>query len=106
MKLREYLKADFLPIGLNGNSLLPRWLKCEIVDGVVYMWGIPKPNDDRHFAVRFIDQMEFTVESFMINISSKKDVLAALKRQKTKGETMVSSLASRMNKLFMTEKVV
>lgn len=55
MKLREYLKSDFLPIGLNGNSLLPRWLKCEIVDGVVYMWGIPKPNDDRHFAVRFID---------------------------------------------------
>lgn len=50
--------------------------------------------------------MEFTVESFMININSKKDTLAALRRQKTKGGTFTSSLASRMNKFFMSDKVV
>jgi len=70
MKLRGYLKSDLLPIGLNENSSLPRWLKCEVIDGVVYMWGIPKPNDDRQFVVQFIDKMAFTVKSFMVIVKS------------------------------------
>lgn len=72
MKLRGILKFNFSPIALNGNYKLPKWLKCEVVDGIIYIWGTPKFRDDINFTVRIINEMEFTVKSYKIIENIKK----------------------------------
>lgn len=41
-------------------------MKCEIIDGVVYMWGTPQLNDETDFVIRFMNENDITVWSFFV----------------------------------------
>lgn len=73
MLLRNILMRESKPIELNGNSPLPRWLNCDISDGVCYMWGIPNKRDDPEIKIRVIDDALLVIESFKIVIQKNND---------------------------------
>ena len=53
--LQKFLKLDYKKIGLTENRRLPKWLNCEIIDSVIYFWGVPKRNDEPEIQIRIID---------------------------------------------------
>jgi len=55
LPVRRLLKQDYQPIGLAGNSLLPKWLNCDIIDGTINIWGVPGIFDDSNIQIRIID---------------------------------------------------
>ncbi|KAL4454313.1 hypothetical protein ABPG74_012270 [Tetrahymena malaccensis] len=71
MGFRRLLKDDYRPIGLSINNPLPKWLNCEIVDGVIHIWGIPKAKDEPEILIRIVNEMQFTICSFLIIIKDK-----------------------------------
>lgn len=73
MNLKIFLMRESKPIELDGNCPLPRWLNCDIRDGLCYMWGIPSPSDEPEIAIRVIDDGLLLIESFRIIIQSNND---------------------------------
>jgi hypothetical protein len=55
MFIRKMFKKDYKKIGLHQNNPLPKWLNCEIIDGIIFMWGTPKLNDEPEILIRIID---------------------------------------------------
>ena len=53
--IQKFLKLDYKKIGLTENRRLPKWLNCEIIDSVIYLWGVPKRNDEPEIQIRIID---------------------------------------------------
>lgn len=45
---------------------LPKWLNCEIIDGNIYLWGVPKFNDEPEILIRIYDNSDFVVYSYFI----------------------------------------
>ncbi|EAS04253.3 MFS transporter (macronuclear) [Tetrahymena thermophila SB210] len=72
MGFRRLLKDDYRPIGLSINNPLPKWLNCEIIDGVIHIWGIPKAKDEPEILIRIVNELQFTVFSFLIIIKDKE----------------------------------
>ena len=69
--LMKLLKMDYKKIGLNQIQPLPKWLNCEIVDGNIYLWGIPKFNDEPELLIRIYDHRQFVVYSYFIIIQDE-----------------------------------
>ncbi|KAL4472026.1 hypothetical protein ABPG72_007075 [Tetrahymena utriculariae] len=72
LTLRKILKDDYRRIGLTINNPLPKWLNCEIMDGIIHIWGIPKAKDEPEIQIRIMNEYLFPVFSFTILIKDKE----------------------------------
>ncbi|KAL4446483.1 hypothetical protein ABPG74_001224 [Tetrahymena malaccensis] len=72
LTLRKVLKDDYRKIALTINNPLPKWLNCEIMDGIIHIWGIPKAKDEPEIQIRIINEFLLPVYSFIILIKDKE----------------------------------
>ncbi|KAL4500462.1 hypothetical protein ABPG72_003413 [Tetrahymena utriculariae] len=72
MCFRRLIKDDYRPIGLSIHNPLPKWLNCEIIDGVIHIWGVPKAKDEPEILIRIVNEISFTICSFLIIIKDKE----------------------------------
>ncbi|EAR90810.2 hypothetical protein TTHERM_00141180 (macronuclear) [Tetrahymena thermophila SB210] len=70
--LKRFLKANYSPIGLNQNNPLPQWLNCQIINGIIHIWGTPKINDEPEILIKIVDQLTFTILSYHLMIKDKE----------------------------------
>ncbi|KAL4506674.1 hypothetical protein ABPG72_000245 [Tetrahymena utriculariae] len=70
--LKKFLKANYSPIGFNENNPLPQWLNCQIINGIIHIWGTPKINDEPEILIKIVDQLTFTILSFHLTIKDKE----------------------------------
>ncbi|KAL4459826.1 hypothetical protein ABPG74_003352 [Tetrahymena malaccensis] len=79
--LSKFFKAHYSPIGLIQNNPLPKWLNCQLIDDVIYLWGTPQDNDEPEILIRVVDQFHFTIMSFFIFIKDQDGVFLNDKQQ-------------------------
>ncbi|EAR90813.2 MFS transporter, putative (macronuclear) [Tetrahymena thermophila SB210] len=79
--LAKFFKAHYSPIGLIQNNPLPKWLNCQLIDDVIYLWGTPQDNEEPEILIRVIDQFHFTIMSFFIFIKDQDGVFLNDKQQ-------------------------
>ncbi|EAR97574.2 MFS transporter (macronuclear) [Tetrahymena thermophila SB210] len=72
LTLKKMLKDDYRKIELTINNPLPKWLNCEIIDGIIHIWGIPKAKDEPEIQIRIINEFLLPVYSFNILIKDKE----------------------------------
>ncbi|EDK31886.2 MFS transporter, putative (macronuclear) [Tetrahymena thermophila SB210] len=80
--LAKFFKAHYSPIGLIQNNPLPKWLNCQLIDDVIYLWGTPQDYDEPEILIRVIDQFHFTIMSFFIYIKDQDGIFLNDKQQK------------------------
>ncbi|KAL4506673.1 hypothetical protein ABPG72_000244 [Tetrahymena utriculariae] len=79
--LAKFFNAHYSPIGLIQNNPLPKWLNCQLIDDVIYLWGTPQDNDEPEILIRVIDQFYFTIMSFFIFIKDQDGIFLNDKQQ-------------------------
>ncbi|KAL4511966.1 hypothetical protein ABPG72_012811 [Tetrahymena utriculariae] len=72
--LKKFFKANYSPIGLNQNNPLPKWLNCQIINGIIHIWGTPKSNDEPELLIKIFDQLTFTILSYHLYIKDKEGI--------------------------------
>ncbi|KAL4506675.1 hypothetical protein ABPG72_000246 [Tetrahymena utriculariae] len=95
--LKKFLKANYNPIGLKQNNPLPYWLHCQIISGIIHLWGAPKATDESEILIKIVDQLSFTILSFHLTIKDKegfdvRDKSSTTVNKVTSGNNLVSSL--------------
>ncbi|KAL4511968.1 hypothetical protein ABPG72_012813 [Tetrahymena utriculariae] len=71
---KKFFKANYSPIGLNQNNPLPQWLNCQIINGIIHIWGTPKSNDEPEILIKIVDQLTFTILSYHLYIKDKEGI--------------------------------
>ncbi|EAR90818.3 MFS transporter, putative (macronuclear) [Tetrahymena thermophila SB210] len=70
-KFLNFFNMSYTSLGFVMNNPLPKWLKFQIIDGVINMWGIPQPNDEAEILIRIINDTGFAIYSFHIIIQDQ-----------------------------------
>ncbi|KAL4471730.1 hypothetical protein ABPG74_008623 [Tetrahymena malaccensis] len=68
---KKFFKANYIPIGLNQNNPLPQWLNCQIINGIIHIWGTPKSVDEPEVLIKIFDQLTFKILSYHLYIKDK-----------------------------------
>ena len=68
MKIKSFLKLDFIALSFSVNRKLPKWLEVDIVDDVIYFSGTPKEPDQGRLMIQIIDKKDYVVKEFYIDI--------------------------------------
>ncbi|KAL4471732.1 hypothetical protein ABPG74_008625 [Tetrahymena malaccensis] len=71
---KKFFKANYNPIGLNQNNPLPQWLNCQIINGIIHIWGTPKQIDEPEVLIKIFDQLTFTILSYHLYIKDKEGI--------------------------------
>ncbi|EAR94417.2 hypothetical protein TTHERM_00046100 (macronuclear) [Tetrahymena thermophila SB210] len=101
---KKFFKANYSPIGLNQNNPLPQWLNCQIINGIIHIWGTPKSNDEPEILVKIVDQLTFTILSYHLYIKDKEGIDLKDKRKSTIFQTNKTNLDANQNSKKMKSK--
>ncbi|KAL4471731.1 hypothetical protein ABPG74_008624 [Tetrahymena malaccensis] len=80
---KKFFKANYSPIGLNQNNPLPQWLNCQIINGIIHIWGTPKSIDEPEILIKIVDQLTFTILSYHLYIKDKEGIDLKDRRKST-----------------------
>ncbi|KAL4459830.1 hypothetical protein ABPG74_003356 [Tetrahymena malaccensis] len=70
-KLKKLFKSEYNQISFQKNNPLPCWLKLDINNGVINIWGIPQLGDEPEIQVRIIGNKGFSVMNINICIQDQ-----------------------------------
>ena len=55
------------------NIKLPKWLRVEIVQNTLYLWGTPQKEDMGEIIIQLIGVKNFILREFTIDVSEKEE---------------------------------